>query len=541
MAESNFNQPFAENQLFHERYTLLKHLGTGGFAQVWKAHDNVTDTIIALKIFTSLDDKSLRELSQEYRDMQGLIHTNILRAEHFDQWGNIPYLVMKFCAGGALSNYIGQLNAAEIRHVMVDVAKGLSYLHAHQVIHQDIKPANILIDNDNTGTTYILSDFGISAKSRTMLSQSIHVSQSLSLTEGYAPPEKFSPYPQDRKPDRKGDIFSYGISMYELLTGHLPFDDLSTGRQLQYTPNAMVYFGDIADNQLRYLVEQCMQKERNLRPTADAIVAFLQDNVPLPNPNDEMTRPATPRPAYNDEETRPATPRPAYNDEETRPVMPPSYNNQPTTPVYNNQPTTPIYNNQPTTPLSPPPPANYPPYTPPPFEEPNPNKALYYVIGGLVALLIIGGIILAVQASSDEDTIVIDETPTEQTTTTTTDESTTVVEEETPAEEPAKVQEPTRKVSSTPQEYVYLSGILNVEAVEFRLNHDYDDTYRGTFYNTKLGLTMKVEGEFVDGDYFRLQSTDQKTTWTFACNYRNGEFVGTASNGHGVSYDMNVK
>lgn len=528
MAESNFNQPFAENQLFHERYTLLKHLGTGGFAQVWKAHDNVTDTIIALKIFTSLDDKSLRELSQEYRDMQGLIHTNILRAEHFDQWGNIPYLVMKFCAGGALSNYIGQLNAAEIRHVMVDVAKGLSYLHAHQVIHQDIKPANILIDNDNTGTTYILSDFGISAKSRTMLSQSIHVSQSLSLTEGYAPPEKFSPYPQDRKPDRKGDIFSYGISMYELLTGHLPFDDLSTGRQLQYTPNAMVYFGDIADNQLRYLVEQCMQKERNLRPTADAIVAFLQDNVPLPNPNDEMTRPATPRPAYNDEETRPA-------------MTPPPYSSQPTTPVYNNQPTTPIYNNQPTTPLSPPPPANYPPYTPPPFEEPNPNKALYYVIGGLVALLIIGGIILAVQASSDEDTIVIDETPTEQATTTTTDESTTVVEEETPAEEPAKVQEPTRKVSSTPQEYVYLSGILNVEAVEFRLNHDYDDTYRGTFYNTKLGLTMKVEGEFVDGDYFRLQSTDQKTTWTFACNYRNGEFVGTASNGHGASYDMNVK
>lgn len=528
MAESNFNQPFAENQLFHERYTLLKHLGTGGFAQVWKAHDNVTDTIIALKIFTSLDDKSLRELSQEYRDMQGLIHTNILRAEHFDQWGNIPYLVMKFCAGGALSNYIGQLNAAEIRHVMVDVAKGLSYLHAHQVIHQDIKPANILIDNDNTGTTYILSDFGISAKSRTMLSQSIHVSQSLSLTEGYAPPEKFSPYPQDRKPDRKGDIFSYGISMYELLTGHLPFDDLSTGRQLQYTPNAMVYFGDIADNQLRYLVEQCMQKERNLRPTADEIVAFLQDNVPLPNPNDEMTRPATPRPAYN--------------DEETRPVMPPSYNSQPTTPIYNNQPTTPVYNNQPTTPLSPPPPANYPPYTPPPFEEPNPNKALYYVIGGLVALLIIGGIIFAVQASSDEDTIVIDETPTEQTTTTTTaDEGTNVVVEETPAEEPAKVQEPARKVSSTPQDYVYLSGILNVEAVEFRLNHDYDDTYRGTFYNTKLGLTMKVEGEFVDGSYFRLYSTDQKATWTFACKYSGGEYVGTASNGHGASYDMNVK
>ena len=86
MADGNFNQPFAENQLFHERYTLLKHLGTGGFAQVWKAHDTVTDTVIALKIFTSLDDKSLRELSQEYRDMQGLIHTNILRAEHFDSW-----------------------------------------------------------------------------------------------------------------------------------------------------------------------------------------------------------------------------------------------------------------------------------------------------------------------------------------------------------------------------------------------------------------------------------------------------------------------
>ena len=526
MADGNFNQPFAENQLFHERYTLLKHLGTGGFAQVWKAHDTVTDTVIALKIFTSLDDKSLRELSQEYRDMQGLIHTNILRAEHFDRWGNIPYLVMKFCAGGALSNYIGQLTTDEIRHVMVDVAKGLSYLHAHQVIHQDIKPANILIDNDNTGTTYILSDFGISAKSRTMLSQSIHVSQSLSLTEGYAPPEKFSPYPQDRKPDRKGDIFSYGISMYELLTGHLPFDDLSTGRQLQYTPNATVYFGDIADEKMRYLVEQCMQKDRKLRPAADDIVAFLQDNVPLPD--------------HSNEETMRMTPPPAYGNDETVRMTPPPYSNQPTTPVYGNQQTTPMYNSQQTTPMYTPPTTNGQQYPPQPFEEENPNKALYYIIGGLVALLIIGGIIFAVQASSDDDSIVIDQTQTEEVATTSSEQTEAETTPETPAA--PEVQEPAeRKVSSTPQDYVYLSGILNVEAVEFRLNHDYDDTYRGTFYNTKLGLTMKVEGEFVDGDYFRLQSTDQKTTWTFACNYRNGEFVGTASNGHGASYDMNVK
>ena len=104
-----------------------------------------------------------------------------------------------------------------------------------------------------------------------------------------------------------------------------------------------------------------------------------------------------------------------------------------------------------------------------------------------------------------------------------------------------EVQKPASTTSSTPQAYVYLSGILNVEAVEFRLDHDYGNTYRGTFYNTKLGLTMKVEGEFVDGSYFRLYSTDQKATWTFACKYSGGEYVGTASNGHGASYDMNVK
>ena len=515
MADNNFNQPFAENQLFHERYTLLKHLGSGGFAQVWKAHDTVTDTVIALKIFTTLDDKSLRELSQEYRDMQGLIHTNILRAEHFDRWGNIPYLVMKFCAGGALNNYIGQLTIDEIKHVMVDVAKGLSYLHLHQVIHQDIKPANILVDNDNTGTNYILSDFGISAKSRTMLSQSIHVSQSLSLTEGYAPPEKFSPYPQDRKPDRKGDIFSYGISMFELLTGHLPFDDLSTGRQLQYTPNAMVYFGDIADEKLRYLIEQCMQKDRSLRPTADAIVFYLQDNIPLP---DSATQQVAPPPIQG-------------NDERTHVTPTPVYGNRPTTPVYGNQQTTPLYGSQQVPPVG----SQQPPQ---PFNDENPNKALYYIIGGLIALLIIGGIILAVQASSDDDSIVIDQTPNEQTTTTS---------EQTEAEAPAEtqttpeVQRPVSTTSSTPQSYVYLSGVLNVEAVEFRLDHDYGNTYRGTFYNTKLGLTMLVEGEYVEGSYFRLRSTDQKTTWHFNCDYSGGEYVGTASNGRGASYGMNVK
>lgn len=270
---------FEAGDVFHNRYTLESRIGVGGFAEVWKATDTITKTVIALKIYTNLDNDGINDLAAEYTQMQALSHTNILKADHFDRWGNIPYLVMKFCSGGSLDKKLGQMSKDDLLHMIKDVSAGLAYLHESKIVHQDIKPANVLISEYNGKTSYLLSDFGISTKTKTRLSHSVNMlNRGLSMTEAYAPPEKFSSKHADREANNHGDIFSLGISIYEIVTGHLPFDDLSTGRQLMYE-NVEVDFSEISDPHIRHLVMECMRRQRDERPDADKLMAILNEPV----------------------------------------------------------------------------------------------------------------------------------------------------------------------------------------------------------------------------------------------------------------------
>lgn len=306
MADNKSIHKFKNGDVFHERYTLERLIGVGGFADVWKATDNKTNTVVALKIYTNLDEDGINDLSEEYTRMQSLNHTNILKAEHFDSWGNIPYLVMKFCDGGSLDKRIGKMTAEELTDAVKQITSGLEYLHNSGIVHQDIKPANILIDKSSGKTIYVLSDFGISSKTKTRLSHSVNLkNQGTSMTEAYAPPEKFSSKKADRKPDRKGDIFSFGISIYELATGSMPFDELSTGRQLQYE-GAEVDFSEIQDEKLRRITELCMQADKEDRPSASELGKMLVStsipDEPLrktnPNKKTKRVKPEPSRPKW---------------------------------------------------------------------------------------------------------------------------------------------------------------------------------------------------------------------------------------------------
>lgn len=280
MADNKAIHKFKAGDVFDERYTLEKLMGSGGFADVWKAKDKDTNSSIALKIYTNLDDDGINDLAQEYTRMQNLNHTNILKADHFARWGNIPYLVMKVCDGGSLSKKVGNMEVSEIMRVVQDIAEGLKYLHEHKIVHQDIKPANILIDTQGEKPVYVLSDFGISSKTKTRLSHSVNMNsknQGTSMTEAYAPPEKFSSKKEERRPDRKGDIFSLGISLYELACGNLPFDDLSTGRELLHS-DVEVDFSEIQDKKLRNIIQWCMQPDKEERPTAEQLLKATKSN-----------------------------------------------------------------------------------------------------------------------------------------------------------------------------------------------------------------------------------------------------------------------
>jgi len=277
MAENKAIHKFKAGDIFNDRYTLEKLIGVGGFADVWKAVDNSTKTTVALKIYTNIDSDGIKDMSDEYARMSTLNHTNILKADHFDNDGNIPYLVMKFCGGGSLDKKVGKITDDEIVKVIRDMAEGLKYLHQNKIVHQDIKPANILIDEHSDGSlTYLLSDFGISSTTKTRLSHSVNLkNQGVSMTEAYAPPEKFSSKKEDRRPDFKGDMFSFGISLYELITGGLPFDELSTGRQLQYGL-ADVDFSEIHNEKIKRIIAMCMQPAKEDRPSADELLNMIK-------------------------------------------------------------------------------------------------------------------------------------------------------------------------------------------------------------------------------------------------------------------------
>lgn len=307
MADNKSIHKFKAGDVFHERYVLEKLIGVGGFADVWKATDNRTKAVVALKIYTNLDEDGINDLSDEYTRMQSLNHTNILKAEHFDSWGNIPYLVMKFCDGGSLDKKIGKMTTEELTDAVAQISSGLEYLHNSGIVHQDIKPANILIDKSSGKTIYVLSDFGISSKTKTRLSHSVNLkNQGTSMTEAYAPPEKFSSKKADRKPDRKGDIFSFGISIYELATGSMPFDDLSTGRQLLYE-GAEVDFSEIQDEKLRRITELCMQPDKDDRPTAADINKMLASSA-IPDEPSHKINPNKKTKRVKQESSRPKWP-----------------------------------------------------------------------------------------------------------------------------------------------------------------------------------------------------------------------------------------
>lgn len=283
MAEKKAIHKFKAGDVFDERYILEKLMGSGGFADVWKAKDKDTNSSIALKIYTNLDDDGINDLASEYTRMQNLNHTNILKADYFARWGNIPYLVMKVCEGGSLSKKVGCIDDTELMHVVQDIAEGLTYLHQNKIVHQDIKPANILVDTRGDKPIYVLSDFGISSKTKTRLSHSVNINsknQGTSMTEAYAPPEKFSSKREDRKPDRKGDIFSFGISLYELACGNLPFDDLSTGRELLHS-DVEVDFSEIKNEKLKRIIQLCMQPDKDSRPSAAELLNMVKsENMP---------------------------------------------------------------------------------------------------------------------------------------------------------------------------------------------------------------------------------------------------------------------
>ena len=258
-----------EDQLFANRYRLLKRLGSGAFSEVWKAEDvEAGNLVVAIKIYApdkGMDEDGVKIFSQEFAIVFNVSHQNLLRPNYFDKNNGSPFLVLPFCENGSALKLIGNNpTEEEVVRFLHDVSAGLAYLHKQNppIIHQDIKPDNILIDINGD---YKLTDFGISTRIRSTLRRSVGNAHSAG-TMAYMAPERFGEHNQ---PVKASDIWSLGATVYEIMCEDAPFGELG-GVSLKSGAEIPEVKGNYSP-ELKQLVENCLAKDPWNRPTAEEI------------------------------------------------------------------------------------------------------------------------------------------------------------------------------------------------------------------------------------------------------------------------------
>ena len=257
-----------ENTVFANRYELQRLLGRGGFSEVWLAKDQWTHLNVAIKVYApgqGMEEDGMREFCGELAAVFDLGHPNLLEPKHVDTWENMPYLIMAYCPNGSCAKLIGKVTEEQMWKMIHDVASGLAYLHEKGLVHQDIKPANVMIDEDGH---YLITDFGVSSRARSTLRKSV-ISSTGGGTTAYMGPERFSKQPA---PTKASDIWSFGAMCFEMVEGYVPFGE-NGGVSQKIGADIPVINANVSDA-LKYAITMMLQKETWDRPTAAKLVEW---------------------------------------------------------------------------------------------------------------------------------------------------------------------------------------------------------------------------------------------------------------------------
>ena len=200
------------------RYEIIMKIGSGGMADVYKAKDHVLNRLVAIKVLKqeySTDATFVKKFRVEAQSAAGLSHPNIVNVYDVGEDDGVYFIVMELVQGITLKNYIdmkGKLDIREALNISVQIASGLSAAHENRIIHRDIKPQNIIMSRDGKVK---VTDFGIAK-----VADSTTVTTTAAGTVHYISPEQA----RGGYSDERSDIYSLGITMYEMVTGRVPFE-----------------------------------------------------------------------------------------------------------------------------------------------------------------------------------------------------------------------------------------------------------------------------------------------------------------------------
>lgn len=264
------------------RYEIISRIGSGGMADVYKAKDHKLNRYVAVKVMKKefRDDKVfISKFRVEAQSAAGLAHANIVNIYDVGEEAGIYYIVMELVEGITLKEYIknkGRLSVREATSIALQISAGLEAAHNNGIIHRDIKPQNIIISTDGRVK---VADFGIARASsnntiNSSVMGSVHYSSPEQSRGGYS--------------DEKSDIYSLGITMYEMLTGRVPFDgDTAVAVAIKHLqeevrgPKELVPEIPYSTNEI---VLKCTQKSPDRRyPNMTEVIRDLRESLVNPD------------------------------------------------------------------------------------------------------------------------------------------------------------------------------------------------------------------------------------------------------------------
>lgn len=288
-----------------DRYEIMDKIGSGGMADVYKAKCHRLNRFVAIKILKpefSADESFVSKFRGEAQSCAGLTHPNIVSVFDVGDDGDLHYIVMELVEGITLKRFIerkGRLDIKEAVGIAIQIAMGLDVAHQNHVVHRDIKPQNIIISKEGKVK---VADFGI-ARAVSQTTTIDNYSQNIGSVHYLSPEQARGGYS-----DERSDIYSLGVTMYEMLAGHVPFtSDNAVSVALLHVHGEAQPLSEINPTvppSLEKIVEKCMQKkpERRYMSTAEliqdlrkAIVDPNGDFVKIPTILDgAKTRPISP-------------------------------------------------------------------------------------------------------------------------------------------------------------------------------------------------------------------------------------------------------